>query len=376
MESQIKLGRIFGIEIGLHYSWLFIALLILLSLRSHFQQANPQWSDGVAWFSAFITAFLFFASLLAHEMSHSLVARARGLPVRSITLFALGGVSRIEKEPSTAKTEFLMAVVGPVSSFLIGVFFLALALGLEWTPATTPASPPVAMLVWLGYINVALAVFNMLPGFPLDGGRILRAVIWQLTGDGPRSTRVAARVGQFVAVGLIAVGIVTFFAGGGFGGVWMAIIGWFLLDAARASRARVEMAEHLRGVSVGDIMVRDCAEIDGNTNLQTFVDEFLLRTGRHCFVVRENDGIAGIITPHEVKQIERARRPFTLVSDVMRPLEQLRTVSPNTPVTEALEMMAGDDVSQLPVVSNGRLEGMITRSNVLQFLHTRIQFSR
>jgi Zn-dependent protease len=371
MKSQIKLGRVQGIEIGLHYSWFIIALLILLSLQAHFNATNPQWGVVITWFSALVTALLFFASLLAHEMSHSMVAKSSGLPVRSITLFALGGVSQIEEEPATAKNEFLIAVVGPLSSFLIGILFLSVALVFGWDAA----APPVAMLIWLGYINIALAVFNLLPSYPLDGGRILRAAIWQFTGSAARSTRAASRVGQFVAMGMIVFGVIILFTGGGFGGLWIAIIGWFLLDAARTSSAQVEMAEHLRGVRVGDIMARECPAVDGNTNLQTFVEEFLLRTGRHCFVVIENNDIAGIITPHEVKEIDRARRPFKLVSDVMRPLTELHTVSPNTPVMEALETMARDDVSQLPVVRDGHVEGMITRGNVLQFLQTRVQFS-
>jgi Zn-dependent protease/predicted transcriptional regulator len=375
MQMQIKLGRIFGIEIGLHISWFIIATLIMLSLRAHFYETNPDWGGLMIWLSATLTALLFFATLLAHEMSHSLVAKARGIPVRSIMLFALGGVSRIEKEASTAKTEFLIAIVGPLSSFLIGICFLVMALALGWTTPETPSTPLLAMLVWLGYINIALALFNLVPGFPLDGGRLLRALIWGITGNADRATRAAARVGQSVATGMILFGILILFMGGGFSGAWIAIIGWFLLDAAGASYAQVEINERLRGASVGDVMSPECATVDANTNLQTFVEEFLLRTGQHCFVVVENEEVAGIITTHEVKQVERALRPYKLVRDVMRPLNELRTVSPDTPLIEALETMGREDVSQMPVVSKGHLDGIISRGQVLQYLQTRMELN-
>ena len=204
MEAQIKLGRILGVEIGLQYSWIIIAFLITLSLAGHFQTENPEWGSGVVWVSAILTAALFFAAIVAHELSHAAVAKARGLPVRSITLFALGGVANIEKEAGDAKTEFWMGIAGPIASVLIGMFLLGIASVLGWVPEpgmtlSTPETPLLAMLVWLGYINISLAVFNMIPGFPLDGGRVLRAILWWLSGDADRATRSAARAGQFVA---------------------------------------------------------------------------------------------------------------------------------------------------------------------------------
>jgi Zn-dependent protease/predicted transcriptional regulator len=373
MHSQIKLGRIFGIEIGLHYSWIVIALLMVFSLAGHFRETNAQWGDGVVLATAVITGVLFFAALIAHELAHSLVAQSRGLPVKSITLFALGGVSQIEKEASDAKTEFWIAIVGPLTSFIIGAVLLALALALGWTSTTPPGTPILAMMVWLGYINVALGVFNLVPGFPLDGGRVLRAIVWWITKDAVRSTRIAARVGQTVALFFIVVGVFRLFSGAGFAGLWIAIIGWFLLDAAGSTYAQVELNERLRGVKVGDIMTRDCPTVDGLTNLQTFIEQFLLRTGRRCFVVVENGNIAGIITAHEIKEIEPAIRPYKTVSDAMRPIDQLRTVTANTPVVDVLETMGREDLNQLPVVSEGRLEGVISRGQVLRYLQTRME---
>lgn len=373
MQSQIKLGRIFGVEIGLHYSWIVIALLIVFSLAGHFRETNSQWGDGVILITAVVTGVLFFATIIAHELAHSVVAKSRGLPVKSITLFALGGVAQIEKEATDAKTEFYIAIVGPITSFVIGAVLLALSLAAGWAPMETAKTPVLAMMVWLGYINIALGLFNLIPGFPLDGGRVLRAIVWWVTKDPVRSTRIAARVGQAVALFFIVTGVYRLFAGAGFAGLWIAIIGWFLLDAAGATYAQVEVSERLRGVRVGDIMARDCPTVEGRTNLQTFVEEFLLRTGRRCFIVVEGASIAGIITAHEIKEVEPSLRPYKTVSDAMRPIHQLRTVTIDTPVTEVLETMGREDLNQLPVVSDGKLEGVISRGQVLRYLQTRME---
>jgi Zn-dependent protease/predicted transcriptional regulator len=373
MPAQIRLGRILGVEIGLHYSWLIIALLITLSLAGHFSATHPEWGRSVIWTLAVVTDLLFFAALITHELSHAAVAKAYGLPVRSITLFALGGVAHIEREAATPKVEFWMGIVGPITSVVIGFVCLGLVWALDWVPMATPATPPLAMLVWLGYINIMLAVFNLVPGFPLDGGRVLRALIWWTTGDANRSTRLAAGVGQFVAFGFITLGLLRFFTGAGFGGLWLAFIGWFLLDAARASYAQVEIAEGLRGLRVGEVMARDCPTVGAHTSLQTFVDDYLLRTGRRCFVIRDNGRIVGLITPHEVKEVEREQWPHTTVENAMRPLDQLRTVTPETLVTEALETMGRQDVNQLPVVADGRLAGVISRGHIVQLLQARAE---
>lgn len=373
MKAQIKLGRIFGVEIGLHYSWLLIAVLITFSLASEFSVTNRDWSDSLRWGLAIATAILFFLSIIVHELSHALVAKMRGLPVRSITLFALGGVAQIEKEAEDAATEFWMGIVGPITSLLIGIICLAIALALGWTPPGFPGRPLPAMLMWLGYINISLAVFNMIPGFPLDGGRVLRGVIWWMTGDGNRSTRIASRVGQFIAFGFIVLGVMRFFGGAGFGGLWIAFIGWFLLNASRESHSQVAVAEALRGVRVSDVMSRDYPTVDLHANLQTFVEESLVRTGRRCFVAVLKDHPEGIITLSDVRNVPQARWPYTTVADVMRPFDQVRSIKPDAPLNQVLEIMAGQDLNQLPVASNGELVGMISRADVLQLLQTRIE---
>ena len=373
MKAHIKLGRIFGVAVGLHYSWIIIAFLVTLSLRSQFAIDHPDWGAPTTWTIAIITGLLFFVSILLHELSHAAVAKLRGIPVRAITLFALGGVAQIEKDAADAKSEFWMGIIGPITSIAIGIVCLVLAWLLGWGLAVGTGSPPAAMFMWLGVINIALGIFNMIPGFPLDGGRVLRAVVWWVTGDANRSTRIAAGVGQLVALGFIVLGIFRFFSGAGFGGLWIAFIGWFLLDAARASGAQVEITERLNGVKVGDVMAQQFPIVDANSNLQTFVQEHLLPTGHRCFVVSEQGRPAGIITPHEVKAVDRARWPYTILGDVMRPLESLRTVSPQRPVAEALEMMGREDVNQMPVVQDGRLAGIITRAHILRVLQTRAE---
>lgn len=373
MRAHIKLGRIFGIAVGLHYSWVIIALLVTLSLRSQFAAVHPDWSDAATWTTAIVTGLLFFVSILLHELSHAAVAKLRGLPVRSITLFALGGVAQIEKDAADAKTEFWMGIIGPITSVVIGIVCLVLSYLLGWNLADEPNGPVPSMFMWLGVINIALAIFNMIPGFPLDGGRVLRAIVWWITGNANRSTRIASLVGQFVAFGFILIGILRFFSGAGFGGLWLAFIGWFLLDAARASGAQIEITERLNGVSVGDVMARQFPMVDGNTNLETFVQEHLLPSGHRCFVVLEQGRPAGIITPHEVKSVERARWPYTTVDDVMRSLDDLRTVGPERPVAEALEVMGREDVNQIPVVQRGNLAGIISRAHIMRLLQTRAE---
>ena len=371
MRPSIRLGRLFGIEIGLHYSWFIIALLIFFSLVGHFHVINPQWSPPVAWTLAAITALLFFASILAHELSHAAVAKSRGMPVKSITLFALGGVANIEKESVDAKSEFWMAIVGPITSAVLGLSFLAIAWTAGWQPSRgTPAVPLWAGLVWLGYINIALAVFNMIPAFPLDGGRVLRSIIWGINRDPVRSTKIAAGVGQFISVAFIVIGLLRFFAGADFGGLWLAFIGWFLKDAAAATYIGVKASAALSGVRVRDVMAQDCPTVDGNLNLRTFVEDYLMRTGRRCFIVREDGRHIGLVTVNELKKVESDRRPFTTVAQIAVPFERVHSVSPDTPLNQALQLMTSSDVNQLPVISNGELAGVITRSQVLQFLQT------
>ena len=366
MRSQIKLGRIGGIEIGLHYSWIIIAILIALSLAAHFRSVQPQWSSTVDWAAAIVTAILFFVTLLLHELAHSMVAKSRGLKVRGITLFALGGVSQIESEAPDAKSEFWIAIVGPLTSLVIGgiCIFIPRFFG----TGAEPANPVFGILLWLGYINVALAGFNMIPGYPLDGGRVLRSIAWWISHSMDRATRIAARVGQVIAFLFIIFGLYRFFVGEKFGGLLLAFIGWFLLDASRSSYLQVEIMGGLRGRRVADLMERDCGEVPGYLSLRDFVDEYLLHSANRCFLVSQDHHAVGIITPGEMRTVPRSDWDQTSVQSVMRPLSQLRSVPPEMPALNALEMMSRDNLPQLAVISDGQLQGIFSREQILRFL--------
>jgi Zn-dependent protease/CBS domain-containing protein len=371
MKSNIKLGKVAGIEIGLHYSWFIIAALIAFSLGERFRQVNPGWGTSRIWIAALATAVLFFATLLLHELSHSLVAQARGLKVKAITLFALGGVSQIEDDATDAKTEFWVAIAGPAASLVIGFGCLALAAGLGWRPSTEPRMAVTAVLVWLGYINVALGTFNMIPGFPLDGGRVFRAIVWAITKNADRSTRIAAGVGQVVAFLFILDGLWRFFGGAGFNGLWIAFIGWFLMDAAKSSYAQVEIAAAFRGMRVSEVMSHDCAIVNRGMSLQEFVDTYLLKTGERCFAVEDGGRFVGLITLRDIGAIPRDQWDDATVREAMRPVGELHIITPDTQVLDALKLMAGNDVNQLPVVAHGVLQGIVSRSHLMQILRTR-----
>lgn len=375
MKGHIKIGRVFGIQLGLHFSWVVIAVLVTLSLAGHFSTVNADWNSGLVWTTAIVTGLLFFVAVILHELAHALVAKMRGLPVRSITLFALGGIALIDKEADDAATELLVGVAGPLMSVMIGTLCLLTALVLGWSPATqviAPSTPFLSALVWLGYINIVLAVFNMIPGYPLDGGRVLRAIVWRITGNMNRSTRIAARVGEFVAVFFIVWGVFQFFFGAGFGGLWLALIGWFLLNAAKASYAKIPVTKMLSPLCVGEVMRRDCDTVPGEIDLQTFVNRHLLKTRNRCYFVTKDNWPAGMISREQVKEIPCAEWPTKTVSQVMSSLDDFQIVPPQMPVAKAYETMMTAEVSQLPVASNDQLAGIITRDDILEDLYTHV----
>lgn len=377
LQASIPLGRVLGIPLGLHFSWFIIAALITFSLAAQFSATQPDWGAALIFGVSAFTAILFFVTLLAHELSHALVARARGIPVHSITLFALGGIAQMGRDANTARTEFLVAIVGPITSLAIGFSCLAAATSLGWTlQGAGEGGVAGAVLGWLGSINILLALFNLIPGYPLDGGRVLRAILWGIYKDGDRATRTAARAGQVVAGLFIAFGLLQFFLGAGFGGLWLAFIGWFLLSAAQASYQQVTITETLRDIRVADIMSADCVAVNPETTVQSLVDDQLLRTGRRCFMVGRNGDVEGLVTPHELRSLDRGRWAVTTVADVMRPLAQLKTVTPDTSANEAFATMAREDVNQLPVVRQGHLEGFVSRGQILRVLQARMEIGR
>ena len=367
MRSNVSLGRVFGIQLGLHYSWFLIALLLMFSFTGTILHRHANWgaAGAAAWAAA--TTILFFASLLAHELSHSIMALRHGLKVSGITLFALGGISQIEGDMPNAAAEFRIAVVGPLASAVLGALFI----GASVLPV---AAMPVSireMFAWVGYINLVLAVFNMLPGYPMDGGRILRALLWWRSHSFERATRTASAMGRIMAVAFMAMGVIDYITRSHLGGLWMVFIGWFLFEASRASYLEVAMKEDLKGVRVGDLMQRDPATIDGRLSVQNFVDNELLRTGHRCYVVREDGEVVGMITPREIRRIERDAWPLIAVDTVMRPLSRMTFVRPDTSLADALRTMGENELVEVPVIVDGRLEGVLSRADVLAYLQTR-----
>jgi Zn-dependent protease len=368
MNATIRLGRWFGVPIGLHYSWFVIAVLITVSLVGAFHTQNPAWGSFMVWFTALAAALLFFVCIALHELAHAIVAQMGGLTVRGITLFALGGVAQISREASSPSWEFGIAVVGPIASAIIGLGCQIAAAALGWQADLPAPSPLAGLLGWLGYVNIALALFNLIPGFPLDGGRMLRAAIWAFSGDADRSTRVAAAIGQGIAFLLIAFGISSVLLRGNFGGLWLAFIGWFLLEAARANYVAAEIARRLRGVRVADLMTRNVAQVGANATVEDVVNAHLLDSMAPVFVVGRDGQPIAVVTQDEVSRMPRASRAQVTVDEIVRPLDETPVVDPDTPATTALEVMSREHVSQLPVVDHGHIEGVVAQSNILRRL--------
>lgn len=280
----------------------------------------------------------------------------------------------MKRDAADPATEFWMGLAGPVTSVLIGVSALGLASALGWRFDATPDTAGMVMLVWFGFINITLAAFNMIPGFPLDGGRILRAVLWWRTGNQVRATRTAAALGQVVAVGFITLGFLSFAIGGGFNGLWLAFIGLFLADAARAAAFETTVMEGLRGVRVGDVMARDCMTVDRGTAVSD-VAEQVLRTGKRCFFVVDDGRVAGLVTPQELRAVPRDRWNETPTAEAMKAVERLHQIDASEPVTTALDAIVHEDVNQLPVLEQGRIRGVISRDQILRLITARAELN-
>jgi Zn-dependent protease len=306
-----------------------------------------------------------------HELAHATAARLSGVRVRGITLFALGGIAQIEKDAASPRKEFWMAIAGPIASVAIGMGCRVIAQAAGLVAPAVVRSGFTAVFGWLAYINIGLAVFNLIPAFPLDGGRVLRSVVWAVTHSAYRATRIAARVGQVVAFIFIATGLFSLFTRNDFGGLWIAFIGWFLLEGAQAYYLQAQLSSTLQGVRVGDVMPRGCATVDGNMTLRRFVDDHVLRMTARCFAVSQDNRLVGLITPEDLKPIERERWDRTRVSEAMRPLQSLHPVKPDASASDALELMGRENVNQLPVMSDGHLDGVVTRSYLVHLWQAR-----
>ncbi len=369
LKSAIPIGRLFGIPLRLHFSWFFIFALVTWALAtSYFPDVYQEWSLSASIITGVITSLLFFGSVLLHELMHSVVAIASGIPVKSITLFIFGGVSEIAEEPSNPKIELKIAIAGPLTSILLGGIFWAI---FYLIPASFEYI--VAVSFWLGLINLMLGAFNLLPGFPLDGGRVLRAILWWRSGNLRRATRWASNAGRGISFFFIFGGIWLIFQGPEwwFNGLWLAFIGWFLGNAAVGSYRQLTLQQMLQGHAVSEAMTRDCITIQQNITLNELVNEHILPTGNQCFVVADGDHVKGLITLKEVKAIPSTEWASKKIIEIMVPLEKLRQVRPDEDMARVLKVLTEEEIGQLPVVEGGSIIGMISRENLLAFINIR-----
>jgi len=366
-----RIGRLAGVELSIHSSWLVIAFLITYSLAvAQFPAQFPGWSTAQYWIVAAATAILFFASVVAHELSHAIVARRFGLTVAGITLFIFGGATSLDGDSRTPREEALVAIAGPATSIGIGIVLLGIDLVI--------AQPQLGALVgWLGFINITLGVFNLIPGFPMDGGRVLRAILWRLRGDRLIATRNAAMVGRIFAYLLVAGGVFMALQPGLlFSGLWLALIGWFLSNAAEATAAQAGVESSLRGIKVRDAMDPTPPAVSPNETVADLVQERMLRGEDRSYLVQHDDGgLAGIVTLSDVRRVPRDTWPSARVTDVMTRFADLVTVKPDAPLVDALRSLQEKEVGQLPVIDTDvRMPvGLVTRRGILRLIEARMK---
>jgi Zn-dependent protease/CBS domain-containing protein len=369
LKSGIPIGRLFGIPLRLHFSWFFIFALVTWALAAnYFPDVNPHWSLTASIITGIITSLLFFSSVLLHELMHSIVAIASGIPVKSITLFIFGGVSQITEEPAKPKVELKIAIAGPLTSILLGGIFWAI---FYLVPASFEYV--IAVSFWLGLINFMLGVFNLLPGFPLDGGRVLRAILWWRSGNLRRATRWASNAGRGISFIFIFSGIWLIFQGPEwwFNGLWLAFIGWFLGNAAVGSYRQLTIQQMLQGHAVNEAMTRECITIQQNLTLNELVGKHILLTGNQCFIVADGEHAKGLITLKEIKAIPREEWKEKRVTEAMLPFDKLKQVRPDEDLAHVMKILTEEEINQLPVVENGNIIGMISHENMLAFISLR-----
>ncbi len=367
MRTAWKIGKIAGIDIRIDSSWLVVFFLVTLSLAVfYFPEKYPDWPRTQYWLLGILTSLLFFVSVLIHELAHSLVANKQKDTVRSITLFVFGGVSQISREPERPGKEFIMAVVGPLSSVGLAILF-----GILWllTRGRTGAVP--ALFQYLCLINFMLALFNMIPGFPLDGGRVLRSIVWGVTGNLRRATRIASVAGQAVAWTLILLGITLAIRGILVSGLWFAFIGWFLHSAAVRGYQQVVMKEMLQDVKAAELMTTDFETVDPELTVDELIHDHMLKKGRRTFLVQDKGRAVGIVCLEDVKSVSSDERKSKTVREIMTPESELHTVSPFDDANTVLAKLNEEDVHQVPVIERGQLVGVVCRSDVIRHLQLR-----
>ncbi len=367
MKNSLRLGTVFGIPLEIHYTWFIVFALVTLSLATgYFPSRYPDWSLVATLAIGLLTSLLFFASVLVHELAHSIVALGWGIPVKGITLFIFGGVASIGREPERPLAEFLVAIAGPASSLLLALGFGALWLAGQWLDI----SPLAGLGLYLATINLSLALFNMIPGFPLDGGRVFRSAVWAVTGDMNRATRWAATTGRVVAVLMIIGGAIMFLMGNWSSGLWLAFIGWFLDNAASQSAQQAWFREALQGYTAGDL-TSGCQAIDRNMPLDWVVRDYVTPNGESCFIVTDGNQPQGVTTLNQIKRVPRQKWGWTPVHQIMTPLSSLKPVGPGEAAYTVLVRMISEGQSLLPVVDGTRFIGFIRQDKLLRFAQMR-----
>jgi Zn-dependent protease/CBS domain-containing protein len=369
--GSIVLGAIRGIPIRIHFTWLIIFGLLSWSLASgYFPQHYPDLPITAYWIKAIIAALFLFGSVLVHELMHALMAQSLRVPIAGITLFALGGVSEMKQEPPSPSAEFMIAIVGPVASIaLAGLFWLV------WQALEREGPDPsfAAIALYLVGLNTVVAVFNLLPAFPLDGGRVLRSIVWGITKDLKKATYLATRIGRGFAYILIIFGAVSLFAGAGFQGIWLALIGFFLLQGAQASYTQVVLKEALAGIAVRDIMVRDVVTVAPGLSVKELIERYFLNYGYGGFPVVEIGQVLGLAALGDVKKVPPENYERVTVREIMVPLSERLTIAPEEDVSAAFQRMAEEELGRLIVMERGRMLGLVTKTGLSRFLQMKLE---
>ncbi len=362
--SSFRVAKLFGIDIEIHPSWLLILAFVAYSLSAgFFPDQYEDWSQFAYWSVGITAAILLFVTVLIHELAHALVAKRRGLDVPRITLFIFGGVSHLGRQPSSAGEEFQIAAAGPATSLLIAVVTGLAGLAFRGVNEQLEAT-----LFYLAFVNTLLAVFNILPGFPLDGGRVLRSIAWKRTGSFRRATRIASGVGEMFGYALIAVGFFLLLSGLIFNGLWFMFIGWFLLGAARGEAANLQLEGVLKHLTARDVMRTDFPSVTPGVPLQVVVDDYMVGQGERAVMVANGGAVLGILTVTDVRRVPRADWRNTPAQTAMTPRERVITVLASTPAVEVLVLLGEKRLNQVPVLEDGRMIGLVTRREILERL--------
>ena len=362
-DKHISLGKLLGIPINLDYSWfLILALITWILAQNYFPQEFKNWSQFAYWSVGLITSFVFFLSILLHELGHSVIAKRYKIKVRRITLFIFGGVAEIVKEPPKSSAEFWIAIAGPITSFLLAGIFYFLQL------ASSGNEYLVAAFRYLAYINFILAVFNLIPGFPLDGGRVFRAIVWAITKNFKKATNIAANTGRFFGFFFIMLGVFQILQNNFIDGLWIAFIGWFLESAAMSQIQRQALNDLLAGHQVEEAMSRDYGIVYPESTIQDIIDNHFIGANRRCLLVKDDSAIIGFVTPHQLNSVSKDERHFKTIKEVMIGEKNIIKVTANSQLLDALKTMDENGVAQLPVVEDDEYVGVLSRDSVIRYM--------